>query len=64
LDSVMCWKCEQIDKEIGHYRSLSARVTDERSVKSLDILIAKLEAEKNEVHIAELDTIPKATPPR
>ena len=60
----MCWKCREIDKEIEHYRGLSARVSDERSVKSLDILIAKLEAEKNEVHIAELDTIPKATPPR
>ena len=60
----MCWKCQEIDKEIAHYQDLSAQVTDERSVKSLDILIAKLEAEKNEVHIAELDTIPKATPPR
>jgi hypothetical protein len=60
----MCWKCEQIDKEVRHYRGLSAQVTDERSVKSLDILIAKLEAEKKEVHIAELDAVPKATPPR
>ena len=60
----MCWKCEQIDKEVGHYRSLSARVTDERSVKSLDILITKLEAEKKVVHISELDTVAKTAPPR
>ena len=44
----MCWKCQEIDKEIGHYRGLSARTQDEGSVKSLDILIARLEAEKKE----------------
>jgi ferritin-like metal-binding protein YciE len=60
----MCWKCEEIDKEIGHYRGLSARAQDEGSVKSLDILIARLEAEKKEVHIAELDIPAKTAPPR
>jgi len=43
---------------------LSARVSDERSVKSLDILIAKLEDEKKERHIAELDIDTKTAPPR
>jgi hypothetical protein len=60
----MCWKCREIDKEIEHYRGLSARVSDERSVKSLDILIAKLEDEKKERHIAELDIDAKTAPPR
>jgi hypothetical protein len=55
----MCWKCEQIDKEIGHYQGLSARASDERSVKSLDILIAKLEAEKQTLHIVELKMAPR-----
>jgi hypothetical protein len=64
VESAMCWKCQEIDKEIGHYQDLSAQVTDERSVKSLDILIAKLEAEKKVVHIAELDAIAKTAPPR
>jgi hypothetical protein len=54
----MCWKCEQIDKEIGHYRGLSTRITDERSAKGLDILIAKLEAEKVTIHTVELKTAP------
>jgi hypothetical protein len=48
----MCWYCEQIDKKIEHYRGLSVRVTDERSVKSLDILIAALQARKNQLHPA------------
>lgn len=60
----MCWKCEEIDKEIGHYQGLSARTNDGGSVKSLDILIARLEAKKKEVHIAELDTPAKTAPPR
>jgi hypothetical protein len=60
----MCWKCQEIDKEIGHYRGLSARTTDEGSVKSLNILIAKLEGEKKELHIAERDMDAKTAPPR
>jgi hypothetical protein len=52
----MCWKCEEINKEIGHYQGLSGRTTDEGSIKSLDILIARLEAEKKELHIAEPKT--------
>jgi hypothetical protein len=60
----MCWKCQEIDKEIEHYRGLSARVSDERSVKSLDILIAKLEGAKKVVHIVELDMDAKTAPPR
>ena len=47
----MCWKCDEIDKEIGHYQGLSARTQDEGSVKSLDILIARLEAEKKGLHL-------------
>ena len=60
----MCWKCDEIDKEIGHYQGLSARTQDEGSVKSLDILIARLEAEKKGLHIAELDMPAKTAPPR
>jgi hypothetical protein len=49
----MCWKCEQIDKEIGRYRDLSACINDQGSVKSLDILIERLEAEKAALHVVE-----------
>jgi hypothetical protein len=43
---------------------LSVRTTDEGSVKSLNILIAKLEGSKKELHIAELDIDTKTAPPR
>jgi hypothetical protein len=43
---------------------LSVRTTDEGSVKSLTILIAKLEGRKKELHIAELDIDTKTAPPR
>jgi hypothetical protein len=64
LEQAMCWKCQEIDREIGHYQGLSARTSDERSVKSLDILIAKLEGEKKELHADELDIHAKTAPPR
>ena len=47
----MCWKCEQINREIDHYRGLCSRASEAQSIKSLDILIATLEAEKQELHI-------------
>jgi len=64
LESAMCWKCQEIDREIEHYHGLSVRTTDEGSVKSLTILIAKLEGRKKELHIAELDIDTKTAPPR
>lgn len=60
----MCWKCQEIDREIGHYQGLSARTSDEGSVRSLDILIAKLETVKIELHADEIDGLPKTAPPR
>ena len=48
----MCWKCEEIDRQMEHYRCLSAQTSNEQSVKSLDILLAKLEADKKASHIA------------
>jgi hypothetical protein len=61
-ESPMCWQCEQIDREIEHYRGLFARITDQRSAKGLEILIAKLEAEKNALHVVEFKS--KTVPPR
>jgi hypothetical protein len=60
----MCWQCEQINKEIKHYQGLCARITDEGSFKSLDILIRQLEAEKEAIHCAELTPSMKTAPPR
>ncbi len=46
----MCWRCDEIEKAIEHYRLLAGRITDERSLKGVDFLIAELEAEKKEIH--------------
>jgi len=60
----MCWQCELVDKEIGHYRALSARTNDEQTLKSLDILIDKLEAEKAKLHIIEFKRPARTSRPR
>jgi hypothetical protein len=46
----MCWKCEEIDKVILHYRTLSARVSDRLTLEGLQQLIDKLEDEKKALH--------------
>jgi hypothetical protein len=46
----MCWKCQEIDKVILHYRVLGARVTDKLTLEGLQQLIEKLEAEKKALH--------------
>jgi hypothetical protein len=64
LELAMCWKCEQIDRHIEHYRGLFARTTDEQSGKSLEILIARLEENKRAVHIVEFKPPEKTAPSR
>jgi hypothetical protein len=49
-DLAMCWKCDEIDKAIVHYRTMSARVTDQLTLEGLQQLIDKLEAEKSALH--------------
>lgn len=49
----MCWKCEEIDKRILHYRTLGTRVTDKQTLDGIQQLIAALEAEKNALHPEE-----------
>ena len=46
----MCWKCEEIDKVILHYRTLGTRVTDRLTLDGLQQLIETLEAEKKALH--------------
>ena len=46
----MCWKCEEIDKVILHYRTLGTRVTDRQTLEGLQQLIDTLEAEKQALH--------------
>ena len=47
----MCSQCDEIDKKIRHYRVLAGRITDEQSVKGIDLLIAELEKMKKELHL-------------
>ena len=49
----MCWRCDEINKKIEHYRSLISRMTDERTLKGIELLIAKLEETKKELHSDE-----------
>ena len=49
----MCWKCEEIDKVILHYQTLSARVTDRLTLDGLQQLIETLEAEKKALHLEQ-----------
>jgi len=46
----MCWKCEEIDKRILHYRVIAARMTDKQTLDGIQQLIAALEGEKNTLH--------------
>jgi hypothetical protein len=46
----MCWKCEEINKVILHYRTLGTRVTDRLTLDGLQQLIKTLEAEKKALH--------------
>jgi hypothetical protein len=43
---------------------LFARIADQRSVRSLDILIARLEAEKRALHVVEFKSAAKKAPSR
>ena len=46
----MCDLCRELDRRIDHYRLLSSRVTDRWTLDGIDILIAKLGAEKKALH--------------
>ena len=46
----MCAKCREIDKRIGHLRSLASRLTDRQALDGIAVLIADLEAQKAALH--------------
>ena len=46
----MCTECEAINAKIGHFRGLGKAVTDPMTLKAIDILVAKLEADKTVLH--------------
>jgi hypothetical protein len=49
----MCHCRAEIDKIGAHYRQLAALVTDKQTLEGIDILIAKLDAEKRSLHPEE-----------
>jgi hypothetical protein len=49
----MCWKCQEMDRVIAHYRELGSRVTDQATLEGIALLIQKMEAEKRALHSAE-----------
>lgn len=49
----MCWKCQELDTVIGHYRDLSARASDRLSQKCLHLLIEKLEGNRKYLYAEE-----------
>ncbi len=49
----MCWKCQELDSVIGHYRDLSTRASDRLSQKCLYLLIEKLEGNRKCLYAEE-----------
>jgi hypothetical protein len=46
----MCWQCKELDKVIERYRTLAERTTDKQTLDGIEILIAKAEVDKKELH--------------
>lgn len=46
----MCWKCQELDTVIGHYRDMRARASDPHSRRCLLVLIEKLESNRKVLH--------------
>ena len=46
----MCAKCEKIETAISRYRRLQQQISDQQAQQAAEDLIAKLEAEKRELH--------------
>ena len=46
----MCHECQIINQTISHYRQLEKLATDNGTLDSIHILIAKLETDKQAIH--------------
>jgi hypothetical protein len=46
----MCEKCEKINATLAHYREMASFILDRRTLDSIDLLNARLEAEKKALH--------------
>ncbi len=46
----MCNKCDELDKKMEHYRSISTRITDEKTIEGLKALIEACLAQRTALH--------------
>ena len=46
----MCDECIELGKKIDHYRTICARISDEKTVEAVRKLIAEMEAQKAALH--------------
>ncbi len=48
----MCQKCERLDAIIARYQRLKNQIDDRQALQAASDLVAKLEAEKHDLHPA------------
>ena len=46
----MCDKCIELNKKIEHYRTISMRIYDDKTIEGIRKLIAEMEAERASLH--------------
>ena len=49
-EQAMCDECIELGKKIDHYRTICARIYDEKTVEGIRKLIAEMEAQKAALH--------------
>lgn len=46
----MCGQCKKIEEKIAHYHELASYVMDRPTLDSINVLVARLEQEKELLH--------------
>jgi hypothetical protein len=46
----MCDKCTEIDRRIGHLRTMVAQLTDQKTVEAANKMIEEMQAQKAALH--------------
>ena len=49
----MCNKCDKIDEEIEHLKTLASKLTDQPTIKVIEDMIEKMLEEKIQLHAEE-----------
>jgi hypothetical protein len=47
---IMCASCKQLDDQIARYRLFLCRITDQRTLDGIRLLIQQMDAEKERLH--------------